>query len=191
MMRLLVVAPLVVALSLPASVPAAASCAPPASVADNASRATVVVYGVVTNAGAGVVTLRVDRILKGQVGASVQVFVGPGRGGGGGTAVATSIDYMAPVGSDHVLYLIRAGDGELETNACNGSHSGPTNAAERTYFGAGTSATGGSAPGAVTAAPQIVPATPQFSPESLAAWPALILLIVGAAAVLLLRRRIA
>ena len=82
-------------------------------------------YGTVTDVSAGAVTLRVDRVLKGQVGRSVRVF---------GTVGFTSIDYRAELGSDHVLYLVRRADGELETNACIGSHAGPPDATEVTFF---------------------------------------------------------
>jgi hypothetical protein len=118
--------------------PAAASCAPPTPVADNAARAVAVVHGTVTDVGPGSLTLRVDRVLKGSVGGTIVAFVGPGRGGAGGTAVATSVDYAATVGTEHVLYIIRGDDGQLETNACIGSHAGPPNAEETAHFGAGT-----------------------------------------------------
>jgi hypothetical protein len=184
-MRLIPAALLVVALSILAISPAAASCAPPATVAENAGRATAVVYGTVTDAGGGAVTVRVDRVLKGQVGATVRAFVGPGRGGGGGTAIATSVDYAGGVGSDHVLYITRAADGQLETNACNGSHAGPPKPAELAYFGAGTSPGGGSTtPGPVTA-----PQTPVPAAQLLPAWFMFVLAIVGGAAIILLRRR--
>lgn len=131
--------------------PAAASCAPPAPVADNAGRAVAVVYGTVTASDRGAITLRVDRALRGQVGSPVRVLLGPSRVNIPGIAVATSIDYAATVGSDHVLYLIRGSDGELETNACNGSHAGPPNAAELTFFASSIStATSSPAPGTVT-----------------------------------------
>lgn len=130
--------------------PAAGSCLPPAPVADNAARAVAVVYGTVTDANGGAVTLRVKSVLKGQVGGTVRAFVGPGRGGVGGPVVATSIDYGAAVGTEHVLYLVRAGDGQLETNACIGSHPGAPDATEIAYFGAGASPAPGDAddPGA-------------------------------------------
>lgn len=186
-MRLISAALLVIALSLLVTSPAAASCASPATVAENAGRATAVVYGTITDAGGGAVTLRVDRVLKGQVGATVRAFVGPGRGGGGGTAIATSIDYAAGVGSDHVLYLMRAADGQLETNACNGSHGGPPNAAELAYFGAGTSPGGGS----TTSAPVTVPETPVPAAQLLLTSSLFLLAILGGKAIILLRRRAA
>ena len=133
--------------------PAAASCAAPAPVADNAGRAVAVVYGTVTASGGGAITLRVDRALKGEVGSPVRVHLGPSRVSIPGIAVATSIDYRATVGSDHVLYLIRGSDGQLETNACNGSHAGPPDPYELGFFGSSTStATSSPAPGALTAA---------------------------------------
>ena len=187
-MRVFSAALLVLALSLLVTSPAAASCAPPASVADNAARADVVVYGTVTSAGGGAVTLRVDRVLKGQVGTEIRTFVGPGRGGGGGTAVATSIDYSAAVGSDHVLYIVRAADRELETNACIGSHAGPPDAAERAHFGAATSPTGGSITPARSAAPVTVQEVPLPVAENSPILP-VILGLLAAAMVLLLRRR--
>jgi hypothetical protein len=139
-----------VGLALVAS-PAAASCAQPAPVADNAGRAVAVVYGTVTASDRDAITLRVDRALKGQVGSPVRVHLGPSRISIPGIAVATSIDYAATVGSDHVLYLIRGSDGQFETNACNGSHAGPPDAAELTFFGSSTStAVSSPAPGTVT-----------------------------------------
>jgi hypothetical protein len=133
--------------------PAAASCAPPAPVAENAGRAVAVVYGTVTASERGAITLRVDRALKGQLDSPVRVLLGPSRVSIPGIAVATSIDYRATVGSDHVLYLIRGSDGQLETNACIGSHPGPPDAAELTFFTSSTStATSSPAPGTVTAA---------------------------------------
>jgi hypothetical protein len=124
-------------LMLGGAVPAAASCAPPASVADNAARAVAVVYGTVTATGGGSLTMRVDRVLKGDIRTPVQVFVGPARGGAFAPTV-TSVDYSATVGSDQVLYLIRGTDGELETNACIGSHPGRPDARESAFFGPGT-----------------------------------------------------
>ena len=121
--------------------PAAASCAPPAPIAENAARAVAVVYGAVTGAESGAVILRVDKVLKGQVATPLRVFLGPSRGGGAGPVAITSVDYgPAQVGSDHVLYVVRGSDGQLETNACIGSHAGPPDSGEVTYFGAGTSA---------------------------------------------------
>ncbi len=116
------------------SSPAAASCPGPAPIQENAARAEAVVYGTVTqvsasavtDVSAGAATLRVDRVLKGQVGSSVRVF---------GIAGLTTIDYRAELGSDHVLYLARRADGQLETNACVGSHAGPPDASEGAFFG--------------------------------------------------------
>jgi hypothetical protein len=191
----------VAALVLLAS-PAAASCAARAPVADSADRAVAVVYGTVTASGEGALTVRVERVLKGQVAASIRVFVGPGRHGPGGTASATSIDYPdlsrpAAVGSDHVLYLTRGSDGQLETNACIGSHAGPPDAAELAFFAAG------SASSALPATP--VPPAPE-APERLvfvhgdpsalavladALWPVLALLILAGVTFAVLRRRAA
>lgn len=166
--------------------PAAASCAPPAPVADNAARAVAVVHGTVTRVGDGSLTLRVDRVLKGSVGGTVVVFVGPGRGGAGGTSVATSVDYAAAVGSDHVLYLIRGDDGALETNACIGSHAGPPNAAETALFGAGTSP----GPATGTALPETAGGTPSPGPIE-PIWPALVVLVGAGLAALVAGLRIA
>lgn len=121
--------------------PALASCAPPATVAENAARAEAVVYGTVTGGGQGSVTLRVEKVLKGSAPQSLAVFVGPGRGSGGGQTVITSVDYEAPPGTDHVLYLIRGADGQLETSACIGSHAGAPTAEESAHFGPGTAPT--------------------------------------------------
>lgn len=183
-MRLLLGMLAAVAVAFLLALPAAASCAQPATVAENVARAVVVVYGTVTEGGGGALTFRVDRTLKGQVGGTVRVFVGPGRGGGGGTAVATSVDYpdigrSAGVGSDHVLYLIRGGDGQLETNACIGSHAGPLDAAELAFFGAGTT------PSVVPATPP--PVAPDVSippPAGPQIWPLLLLAILGATLIL-------
>jgi len=111
-----------------------ASCAAPATVAENAGRAVAVVHGTVTEISGGAVVLRVGRVLKGGAGPEIRAFVGPARGG---TAIATSVDYAASVGTEHVLYLIRGEDGQLETNACIGSHPGAPGAEELAYFGAG------------------------------------------------------
>lgn len=121
--------------------PALASCAPPASVAENAERAEAVIYGTVTGQASGSVTLRVDSVLKGSASQTLTVFVGPGRGSGGGQTVMTSVDYDAPLGTSHVLYLIRGEDGQLETNACIGSHAGAPTANETAHFGPGTAPT--------------------------------------------------
>lgn len=135
---------------------AVASCAPPAPVAENAARAESVIYGTVTSLSDGAATMRVDRVLKGSAAGTITVWLGPGRGGSAGTAVATSVDYTAAPGTDHVLYLIRGTDGQLETSACIGSHAGPPTAEEQTYFGAG----GAPAPGAAaTAAPEPLSST--------------------------------
>lgn len=113
--------------------PATASCAPPASVFENAERAVAVLYGSVTGQGQGSVTVRVDLALKSSVTSPVIFFMGPGRTDTGG-AVFTSVDYEAKLGSDHVFYLIRGADGQLETNACIGSHAGRPTPAESAYF---------------------------------------------------------
>jgi len=178
MRTLATVAAIVLALVL--ATPAEASCRPPVSVAENATGAIAVVHGTVTEASGGALTLRVDRVFKGQVGVGIRVFAGPGRVG----VAATSVDYLAQAGSDHVLYLIRGADGQLETNACLGSHAGRANADEVAYFGAGTAPSAGSSPdpvgGPVLAMPPV---------EISTLWPPI--LLAGAAGVtfLVLRRR--
>ena len=164
------------------SSPAAASCAPPARAPENAARAEAVVYGTVTEASARAVTLRVDRVLKGQSGSSVRVFVGPGRESGG-----TSIDYSPGLGSDHVLYIVFGGDGQLETNACIGSHPGPPNASEVALFGPSPSSAAPSATSTPAAEP-VVPAPAVIAPEM---WEAVIFasIVVGFATLLTVRRR--
>jgi hypothetical protein len=170
--------------------PAAASCAPPASVAENAGRAVAVIYGAVIQVEAGALTVRVDRALKGSLAGSLRVFAGPGRGGAGGSAVATSVDYPdlggpAAVGSDHVLYLIRGADGELETNACIGSHPGAPSPDERTFFGAGTAPGGGlSAPEPLTPPQNTLPTV-----NVLLIWLLVSLAVAGGALTLVRRRR--
>jgi hypothetical protein len=151
--------------------PAAASCAPPAPVSENAGRAVAVVYGVVTSVEPGALVLQVDRVLKGQAPRSIRVFVGPGRPRVPGTAVATSVDYPglggpAAVASDHVLYLFHGPDGQLETNACSGSHPGAPDGAELAFFGIGRAAD----PGLPTAAPTAAPAFAIAVPDSVPAW---------------------
>lgn len=138
-MRPLLALCLTIAIGLLLATPAVASCAPAAPMSERAARAAAVVYGAVTATDAASLTLRIDRSLKGQLAGSVRIFVGPGRGGASGTAVATSVDYRVAVGSDQVLYVIRGDDGALETNACIGSHSGPPDAEEIAFFGAATS----------------------------------------------------
>lgn len=199
-MRFLVAALAAVAVTLGVARPVAASCAPPAPLADNAARAVAVVHGSVTSVENGALTLRVVRVLKGPVDATLLVFVGPGRRAAGAGGV-TSVDYpdmstTVQVGSDHVLYLYRGSDGALETNACTGSHAGPPTADEVAYFGAGTSP-GGSTTPAPTSAPGTTPAPATVSEapapvvQISAIWPLLILAIVGGATILVLRRRAA
>ena len=175
--------------------PAAASCAPRAATPENAARAELVVYGTVTEASAGAVTLRVDRVLKGPVGSSVRVFVGPGRGGS-----VTSVDYpdmgaRANIGSDHVLYVLRAADGQLETNACVGSHPGPPDPSENTFFGlAATSAPSAtSTPSAqsATSTPGVEPIASAPASVTATPWAALVvaMIVIGAATLQIVRRR--
>lgn len=174
------------------SSPAAASCAPPASTPENAARAELVVYGTVTEATAGAVTLRIDRVLKGQVGSSVRVFLGPGRPG------FTSVDYpdvatRADVGSTHVLYIVRGADGQLETSACIGSHPGPPDPSEITFFGlAVTSPPSGTSTPSATSTPgvELVPAP---ADATAAPWVALAIaiIVIGFATLSIVRRRLA
>lgn len=184
--------------------PALASCAPPATVGENAARAESVVYGTVTSVSDGAATVRVDRVLKGSAAGTITVWLGPGRGGSAGTAVATSIDYTAAPGTDHVLYLIRGSDGQLETSACIGSHAGPPNSDETAHFAAAASpeasASGPvgaglqSAGAGTSAVPQVegsgVSAAPPPGPALLAGF-GVVLLAVAALAVGLRRRFIA
>ena len=117
----------------------------------------------------------------------MRAFVGPGRAGAPGTAVMTSDDYAAAVGSDHVLYLIGGSDGQLETNACIGSHAGPPNALEAAYFGAGTSPNSGAGMPRL----ETVFGAPATLAEVAAIWPVLILVVLGSAIVVVyvVRRR--
>ncbi|SRR6266508_3075220 len=183
-MRSLLAALLTLASAVLTATPAMASCAPPAPLADRAARAVAVVYGTVTATDTASLTLRVDRSLKGQLAGVVRIFVGPGRGGAGGTAVATSVDYRASVGSDHVLYVLRGDDGALETNACSGSHPGQPDADEIALFGA-------SSFGVQPASPQPVsafdPARGSVEPRLVAAL-LVAALLTGATAVFLRRR---
>ena len=174
------------------SSPAAASCGPTASTPVNAARAEAVIYGTITDVGAGTITVRVVRVLKGQVGSSVRVFVGPSRGEG-----ATSVDYpdigrSPQIGSDHVLYLVRGGDGQLETNACVGSHAGPPDASEVAFFGPRATSASPSPTGAAAVEPTGEPVIPVASrpgaPPAVVA--TLVLATIGIlATIAVLRRR--
>lgn len=185
-MRSLVAALVIVVGAFVLATPAIASCAPPAPLPERTARAVAVVYGSVTATDMASLTLRVDRSLKGQLAGAVRVFVGPGRGGVAGTAVATSIDYRASVGTDHVLYVIRGDDGALETNACIGSHAGAPDADEIAFFGS-------ISPGAPAVSPQPGSA-PDAAPPSVRVELAGVLLaaaLLAGVTALLLRRRIA
>jgi hypothetical protein len=169
-MRPLIALLAALALLIPLGGEGFASCAPPASVAENGSRAVAVVYGTVTVTGPGSVTIRVDRVLKGSVASPLTVFVGPGRGGTGGVSVATSVDYRAETGTDHVLYVIRGEDGQLETNACIGSHSGAPTSEENAHFAGGSGPSAPTAPVPLPGAPaqqgsSPAPTAPVPSPE--------------------------
>jgi len=174
-MRSLAGALAAIALAFVLAMPAAASCAPPISVAENATRATAVVHGTVTDANGGALTVRVDRVFKGQAAVGIRVFVGPARAG----VAATSVGYLARPGSDHVLYLIRGADGQLETNACIGSHAGPANNDELAYFGAGTE------PSAGSSGPDVAIPSLEISPI----WSAIVVAGAAGVASLVLRRR--
>lgn len=192
-MRLLIGVSAILALLLSLASPAAALCRPPAPLAENAARAVAVVYGTVTRAGGGAVTLRIDRVLKGNAGGALVVFVGPGRGGAGGTAVMTSNDYRAAVGSDHVLYLIRGDDDQLETNACIGSHAGSPTAAEVAYFSGSASPEPRSSPGPGTGSgtppPETVPDAPTAAARVDLIGPALFAILVGTVLVFVVGKR--
>ncbi|MBI4348333.1 MAG: hypothetical protein HY553_15940 [Elusimicrobia bacterium] len=200
-MRLLTVGLAVAVLTLLLAAPAVASCAPRAPITENAARAVAVVYGTVTGTEPGAVIMRVEKVLKGQAATPLRVFVGPGRSAGSGQVVFTSVDYgPAPVGSDHVLYVISGSDGQLETSACIGSHAGPPDPIEVTYFGVGTFAAS-VAPSPNAPSASAVAATPP--PDEVAAAPiggtetfrtVLVVSALGAGAVavlvLILRRRL-
>lgn len=180
-MRLLAVVLVVIVLTLVRATPSAASCAPPVPLADRAALAVAVIHGTVAAAGGGTLTLRVDRVFKGDAATPIRVFVGPARGVG-----ATSVDYTAGSGTDQMLYLMRGLDGELETNSCIGNHAGPATGEELAYFGAGTAPTAGS--------PEILVRLIGNYPFSVAdlapLWVGLTIVLMGAGgAVILLRRR--
>lgn len=175
--------------------PADASCAPPAPLAENAARAVAVVYGRVASEGAGTVTLTVDRVLKGTASSPLVVFLGPGRAAPGGPMVFTSVDYNAELGTDHVLYLIRGADGQLETSACIGSHAGSPTTEELAFFGAGASP----APATPATQSQATPAqVPSEAPVEVrpstgvvtSLWPGLLVLALAGAAGLIVVTRV-
>ncbi len=118
--------------------PASASCAQQ-TLADQAGRADVVVFGTVTSVrmtfapASPVVTFRPERVLKGTLTKSVQVYLGPTHGG-----AVTSVDYQAASPQQHTLYLRDAHDGSFETDACSGSHEGAPTGDEEKLLGAGT-----------------------------------------------------
>ncbi len=122
--------------------PAGASCAPPSSIRDDADRADAVVYGRVTGfegppgRPSRFMFVRVERVLKGAAYERIGVGLGPESAGGGGPA-ATSVDYQAGNGTDHVLYLKRHAPAGYATDACSGSHPGPLTDDEQALFGAG------------------------------------------------------
>lgn len=125
----------VAGIALPAS-PAQASCLQE-TVADQIGRAEVIAYGTLTGIrmtfapASPVVTFRPDRVLKGTLSASVEVFFGPTHGG-----AITSVDYAGAPPETHTLYLRSAG-GSYETDACSGSHSGAPTADEERLLGRG------------------------------------------------------
>ncbi len=124
------------------SSPAAASCAPLSSIRDDADRADAVVYGRVTGfegppgRPSRFMFVRVERVLKGAAYETIGVGLGPESAGGGGPA-ATSVDYQAGNGTDHVLYLKQRAPGGYTTDACSGSHPGPLTGEEHALFGDG------------------------------------------------------
>jgi len=168
-MRVLTVALMAIVLTLVRAMPSAASCAPPVPFADRAALAVAVIHGTVVAVGGGTLTVRIDRVFKGDAPTPVRVFVGPGRGAG-----ATSVDYAAGAGTEQMLYLIRGLDGELETNACIGDHTGPATGEELAYFGPGATPTAGS---------------PDLPMQLAPLWAALALVVLGAIGALILRGR--
>ncbi|MGH2449980.1 MAG: hypothetical protein ACRDGE_01670 [Candidatus Limnocylindria bacterium] len=137
--------------------PALASCAPPRPAAENAADADAVVHGRVVElrggppgalggVGAAELVVAVERVFKGEVGATIVVRVGPGDG------AATSVDYIAGFGTEHVLYLT-GGDGGWTTNICTGSHEGPPTPEETAAFGTGAPPLPGSEAGAALGEP--------------------------------------
>jgi hypothetical protein len=179
-MRLLAVLLIAIVLTLARATPSVASCAPPVPLADQAARAVAVIHGTVAAVGGGTLTLRVDRVFKGEAATPTRVYVGPARGVG-----ATSVDYTVASGSDQMLYLIRGTDGELETNACIGSHSGPPTGDELAYFGVGTAPTAGSPEILV----QLTGNHPLSVTDLAALWVAVALVLVGASSALIVLRR--
>ena len=77
--------------------PAAASCAPPAGVGENARRADVMAHEHALSVNGRVLAVAVNEVLKGNLPATVKVFVGPER------AVATNVDDAAQAGGEQVL----------------------------------------------------------------------------------------
>lgn len=139
MRRLLAAVSLVMAVSFAASAqPAYASCAQQ-TLSEQAAHAEVVVFGTVTSirttfaAASPVIMFRPERVLKGTLTKSVQVYLGPTHGG-----AVTSVDYRAASPEEHTLYLRDAHDGSYETDACSGSHDGAPSSAEQQLLGAGT-----------------------------------------------------
>lgn len=162
--------------------PALASCAAPATLAENAARAVAVVHGTVTATTAGAATVRVDRVLKGAVAPTITVFLGPARPAGAvGIGAVSSVDYPAKVGTEHVFYAIRGDDGQLETNACIGSHPGAPSADENAYFGAAGSPPETAGPPAAVDAAATTPAPEAPAVAGVGAvWPLLSGLIIVA-----------
>lgn len=190
-MRIFTVALVAVVMGSLLAASSAASCGSPGTVAENATRAEAVIYGVVTQSERGAVTVRIDHTLKGQVAGTLLVFVGPGRAPAGDTGVATSVDYPnmsgpPAVGSAHVLYLIR-GSGKLETNACIGSHPGGPSAEELAYFGVGITPTG--TPTAPD--PFMPPVNAGPNPTSPLLWLLMILAVAAGVVALVRRHRLA
>lgn len=120
---------------------AVGSCGVPV-LSEQIARADAVVFGTVASVrmtfapASGVITFRPERVLKGSLDRSVDVFLGPTHGG-----AITSVDYQAASPQRHTLYLRAIGDGTYETDACAGSHEGAPTDEELRAMGGGTTVT--------------------------------------------------
>ena len=137
-MRIIAAATLAIAGVLAVPAHAVASCGPPV-LSEQIARADVVAFGTVASVrmtfapASGVITFRPERVLKGSLDRSVDVFLGPTHGG-----AITSVDYQAASPQRHTLYLRAVGDGTNETDACSGSHEGAPTDEETRALGAGS-----------------------------------------------------
>ncbi|HET8567624.1 MAG TPA: hypothetical protein VFM93_01395 [Candidatus Limnocylindria bacterium] len=107
------------------------------------ARADVVAHGAVVGLEGGdrrSLIVQVDRTYKGTAPAVIFVAAGPRGEGGALTGVATSVDYDAPVGSEHTLFLKQHSPAGFSTDACSGSHPGGPSAEERAALGEGRAA---------------------------------------------------